>query len=239
MLSFGLASKHLFHEAKMKTLRLLTPFALLFFMACGGNDSAEMAEHEESMEESMEEMAYDGPNADLIAELDESADMLLSAIDGLTDEQWSYQESPERWSIAGVTEHIVKTEGMLLGFLSDSVLAGEPSMEMATGTDSVDAAIRAMMADRTNPIPTAPALEPAGVYASPAEAKMAFEEARAATVDFVKSTDKDLRAYSGQIAEGLPMMDGAQIVIFMAGHAKRHVAQIDQVKAHEGYPAPM
>jgi hypothetical protein len=34
-------------------------------------------------------------------------------------------------------------------------------------------------------------------------------------------------------------MDGAQVVIFMAGHAKRHVDQIEQVKAHEGYPAGM
>ena len=49
----------------------------------------------------------------------------------------------------------------------------------------------------------------------------------------------DLRAYSGSLAEGVPPMDGAQWVIFIASHVKRHVAQIDQVKAHEGYPTVM
>lgn len=213
---------------------------MVFFAACGGNQSAEMADtdaHDEAMQESMEDMPYDGPNAALIAELDESTEMLLAAIDGLTAEQWTYQESPERWSIAGIAEHLVKSESMIGGFLADSVLSGEPMAEIAENFDEADMGIRAMIADRSNPIQTMPPLEPTGMFATPNDARMAFEAARDKTIEFLMATDKDLRAYSGALAEGVPAMDGAQYAIFMAGHVKRHCAQIDQVKAHEGYPA--
>jgi hypothetical protein len=198
----------------MKILRLITPFAFLFFVACGGNQSGDLA----PAPEMMEEMPYDGPNADLIAELDESTDMLLAAIDGVTPEQWVYQESPERWSIAGVTEHLVKSETGLRGVLIDSVLAGEPMMEMPDSTMEADQAIRAMMADRSYPIQTTDAMEPTGMYATPEEAAAAFEAARDETVEFLKNTDENLRAHSGSLAEGMPPMDGAQWVVFIAGH---------------------
>lgn len=221
----------------MKSLKLFTPFVFLFFVACGGNESAEMAEHADAEHEMMEEMPYDGPNADLIAELDESTELLLSSIDALTPEQWVYQESPDRWSIAGVTEHLVKSEGVFRGLLVDSVLSSEPSMEMPDSTMEADEAVRNMMADRTNPIQTIPPLEPTGIYATPEEAAAAFEAARDETVEFLKTTDKDLRAYSRSLHEGMAPMDGAQWMIFCANHVKRHVDQIEQVKAHEGYPA--
>jgi len=220
----------------MKILNFIAPFAFLFFAACGGNQSGDMAEHAEEM---MEEMPYDGPNADLIAELDESTDILLATIDGLTPEQWVYQESPERWSIAGVTEHLVKSENALRGILADSILAGEPSMEMPDSTMEADQGVRAMMADRSTAYPTIPPLEPTGMYATPDEAAAAFEATRDQTVEFLKATDKDLRAYSGTLDEGMAPMDGAQWVIFIASHVKRHVAQIEQVRAHEGYPSAM
>jgi len=82
-------------------------------------------------------------------------------------------------------------------------------------------------------------MEPTGKYATPEEAAEAFEAARQVTIDFLKSTDKDLRSYSRALTEGMPAMDGAQWVIFLASHVKRHVAQIDQVKADPGYPAAM
>ncbi|HEY5564150.1 MAG TPA: DinB family protein [Rhodothermia bacterium] len=221
----------------MKILNFIAPFTFLFFVACGGNQSGDMSEQVAPAQEM--EMPYDGPNADLIAELDESTDMLLAAIDGLTPEQWVYQESPERWSIAGVAEHLVKSEGALRGMLVDSVLAGDPSMEMPDSTMEGDQAVRAMMADRSTAYPTTPPLEPTGMYATPQEAAAAFEAARDETVEFLKSTNTDLRAHSGSLAEGMAPMDGAQWVIFIASHVKRHIAQIEQVKAHEGYPSAM
>lgn len=220
----------------MKIHRLLVPLAFLFVAACGGNQSSEMPAHDEAMHESMEEMPYEGPNAELIAELDASAELLMSKLDGLTEEQYAYQESPERWSIIGVVEHLVKSEDALRGMLADSVLSGEPMMETAEGAGDADMAVRAMMADRSNSIQTIPPLEPTGMFASLDEAVMAFEASRDETVEFLKSTDKDLRAYSRALDEGMPTMDGAQWVIFIASHVNRHCAQIDQVKAHEGYP---
>lgn len=223
----------------MKIYKLLIPAALLFFAACGGNQPAEMPGHEEGMAEEAEEMAYEGPNAELIAELDEGSEMLLNAIDGLTPEQWVFQESPDRWSIEGITEHLVRSEDMFRSLLEDSVLTGEPNMEMAESQSPADSTIRNMMLDRSKPIKTIEPLEPTGMYATPDEAKAAFEASRAKTIEFLETTDKNLRAYSRALSEGMPVMDGAQWVIFMANHVKRHVKQIDQVKADPNYPSEM
>lgn len=236
--NFRLASVYS-QKIKMKLYKLVVPFAFLFFAACGGNKSADMAEHGEGMEAEAEEMAYDGPNADVIAELNEGSEMLLNAIDGLTPDQWVFQENPERWSIEGVTEHIIKAENKLRGILEDSVLTGEPMMEMPDSTEAADAAVRNMILDRSTKYKTSPDLEPTGVYATPEEAKAAFEAARAKTIEFLETTDKNLREYSRPFAEGMAPMDGAEWVIFMANHVKRHVKQIDQVKADPGYPSGM
>jgi len=226
-------------KTEMKIYKLLVPFAFLFFAACGGNQSADMAEHAEGMAEETEEMPYEGPNADLIAELDEGSEMLLNAIDGLTPEQWVYQENPDRWSIEGVAEHIIKAEDNLRSILEDSVLSAEPMMEMPDSTEEADMAVRNMMLDRSKKYKTSPDLEPTGMYATPDEAKAAFEASRAKTIEFLETTNKNLREYSRALAEGMSAMDGAEWVIFMANHVKRHVQQIEEVKASEGYPSEM
>jgi uncharacterized damage-inducible protein DinB len=52
--------------------------------------------------------------AELVRAIDEAQDFLLGRISGLTDEQWTFKESPSRWSVAECVEHIARTERAVL-----------------------------------------------------------------------------------------------------------------------------
>ncbi len=213
---------------------------LLLLSACGG-DSANYdraAEGEQAVDEAAKTTdTYSGQNADLVAEFNASAEVLMAAIDGVSGDQWTYRESDDRWSIAEVTEHIIMGEQGLVGGFVTTLVSGEASVVDTAGDAKVDAGVRAFIRDRSHPVQTAEEMEPKGIYETPEQAIAAFEEVRAQTLEFLKTTDADLRAYSGTITPEVDPMDAYQWLIFAAGHVERHSAQIDQVKADIGYPA--
>ena len=187
------------------------------------------------MEETPE--VYSGQNAELVAEFNAGAVVLLNAIEGVSADQWTYRESEDRWNIAEVCEHIIMAEQGLVGGFVANLVSGEPSTDNAGGFAEMDAGVRAFSRDRSNPVQTNEQMEPQGIYATPAEAKAAFEAARASTLEFLMTSDADFRAYSGTVTPEIEPMDAHQWLLFAAGHVERHSAQIEQVKADEGYPA--
>lgn len=58
--------------------------------------------------------------AELVGEIDGAQDRLLGLISGMTDEQWKFQENPERWSTALCVEHMARTELAIVGGLEYS-----------------------------------------------------------------------------------------------------------------------
>lgn len=155
-------------------------------------------------------------------------------LDGLTDEQLAFQETPERWSIAGVAEHLVVTENMFRPMIASAIAAGEnPAMEPDSG--ATDAAIVGMMADRTQTFDAPPEAVPTGRYTSVDQIMADFHAARGELIAAVENTDVDLRqTYSEHPFLGT--IDAVQWVLFVTSHNDRHLAQIQQVKEHAGYP---
>ena len=51
--------------------------------------------------------------AEVIELLLKSEQEMLQAIDGLTDQQWTFKPTPERWSVGEVVEHIVLADALL------------------------------------------------------------------------------------------------------------------------------
>ena len=129
-------------------------------------------------------------------------------------------------------------QGLVGGFVT-GLVSGEQNAENMGGYEEMDAGVQAMVRDRSNPIQTSEAMEPTGAYATPEEGIAAFEAARAGTLEFLMTTDADFRMYSGTVTEEIEPMDAHQWLLFAAGHVERHVDQIEQVKADEGYPAGM
>ncbi|MFC2085877.1 DinB family protein [Bacteroidota bacterium] len=223
----------------MNIIKHLVPAFLMFIVAaCGGAETSEHGATPE-MDEAAEMAAdvYSGPNADLVAEFNTGGELLLASVDGLSEAQWTYRESEDRWNIAEVCEHVVLAEGGIVGGFVANLVSGEPSAEDTVDDAEVDAGVRAMIRDRSNPVQTNEQMDPTGAYATPADCIAAFGAVRAKTLEFLMTSDADFRTFSGTLTPEVPPMDAHQWLIFSAGHVERHVAQIDQVKADEGYPS--
>ncbi len=182
--------------------------------------------------------ATNGPMSDaersyLLAQLDESQKGFLESINGLTPAQWRFKAAPDRWSIAECAEHIIKAEPFIFD-ASQKLLKSPAVPRPATSSTEVDQKIVAGVKDRSHKIKAPEPIVPSGVYATPAEAAQAFLAARAKTIDYVKTTNDDLRTHVGPGPAG--PMDAYQFLLLLSSHSVRHTEQIREVEADPNYP---
>ena len=93
----------------MKRFLHVMPLLLLgFLVSCQGSESGDGAG------EGNYDVAatYVGSNAELIADLQATHEMLIETIQYATPEQWTFRENEDRWNTAEVVEHIVIAENM-------------------------------------------------------------------------------------------------------------------------------
>ncbi len=211
----------------MKSIKSILFLALVGFVLTGCEKSESYADADDH---TMPEMTE---NEMLAEALESNTAAFHAALDGLSEEQLAYQESDDRWSIAGVAEHIAVAHGAMYEMLA-GVLEGEP---VATRPDSMmtDDQIYAMITDRSTAFQAPDPFQPSGRFESMDDLVAAFDAAQGNLTDVLKS-DKNLRNYYGAHPAGIEM-DAYQWVKFIMGHAERHLAQIQQVKDHAGYPS--
>jgi uncharacterized protein YndB with AHSA1/START domain len=171
----------------------------------------------------------DGAMFRLAEELREARRRALKELAGLNQAQWSFRESPDRWSIAEITEHIADSAAYGHMIVERILAEGESGLDLAANDD----ALRAFLLDRSRRFPTSN--PPAGVESMP-EARSRFVTLIDRFATFVEQNSKDLRKYAAPSPAGTEW-DGHQWVIGMAGHTLRHVDQIREVKAAPGYPS--
>jgi len=78
-------------------------------------------------------------------------------------------------------------------------------------------------------------LKPHGTLPSPTEAATQFNAARDHTIEFVRTTQDDLRAHTGATPVS-KTTEAYAALLLLAAHSSRHTAQIIEVKAADGYP---
>jgi hypothetical protein len=168
-----------------------------------------------------------------LSALHASRKAFLDSIAGLSEAQWQSKPAPDRWSIAEVAEHVILTEDRLFGLEQKTMQS--PAVPDRKGDRAADEALLKRMVDRTQKAKNPPESSPTGRYATPKEAAQAFKERRDHTLDYIRTTQDDLRAHVTNL--GPAPMDAYQLLLVIAGHTDRHVAQIKEVKADAGYPA--
>jgi hypothetical protein len=160
---------------------------------------------------------------------------MLASIDGLTEAQWKFKPAPNVWSVQECAEHIVLAEGFI--FQGSQQALKTPAVERpAKSNPTVDHAIVAGVQDRSQKFTAPEPLVPGRKFATPADAASAFEEARAKTLAYVKSTDDDLRTHVAKGPAG--DMDAYQFLLLLSSHSARHTAQIKEVEANSAFPKP-
>jgi len=158
---------------------------------------------------------------------------VLDATKDLSEAQWNFKPAPDRWSVAQVMEHIAASEDFIReGLLKERVMvspAGKPGRDVR----KIDAAVEAMIPDRSHKAQAPEPLVPNNRFGSPEGSLKHFLESRETTEQYLRTT-VGLRDH---VMDGpVGMMDGYEFILFIAAHCERHVKQINEVKADPNFP---
>jgi len=165
--------------------------------------------------------------------LTKTRQILLDAVDGVTENQARWKPSPDRWSILEYTEHLAVSDDGLVALV-------QKSLKTPARTETPDERRERENKIRATPIPRgvnqAPhALRPSGRFASLADAVAAFLAARERTMNYAATTQDDLRSHFSPHPV-LGELDAYQWLTGNAHHAETHAGHIREIKGLEGFP---
>jgi uncharacterized damage-inducible protein DinB len=161
----------------------------------------------------------------LLAALQESRDVFLDSFAGLTEEQSRMKPEPDCWSVIDTVEHLTTAEGIQLKLISTARTprpADAPNREHA---------FLQMIPNRTHKMQSPEGAKPISRFATLAEAAEKFKATRAGVLQFLEQYTDDLRA--SQVQHPHPaagMVSICEMLVAMAMHAKRHAAQIAEIR---------
>lgn len=168
-----------------------------------------------------------------MSELHATRKLFLDAIAGLSPAQWNFKPAPEVWSIAEVAEHIALSEPAMMDWAKGTL--ARPTEPGAKATRK-DEEVLNLFADRSQKAQAPKSLVPARKFANAEAVAADFRQRRAATIAYVDQTQDDLRAHLTPPQGGFGGIDTYQLLLGIAGHTHRHIAQINEVKANPKYP---
>lgn len=169
----------------------------------------------------------------LLNNLIRSRKELLNETENLTEEQWNFKESPDGWSINQIVEHIGLYE---LIFMNDIAVA----LQMGSFPEFTHYAPDSLFLDQ-DPLDlkrnkTTDFTKPFSYTVPLGNNKgennlMWVTRMRQETIDFVETTDENLRIYYVNFG---PNIHQKCMAIF--AHSDRHLRQIKRIKDHSKYP---
>jgi hypothetical protein len=162
-------------------------------------------------------------------------DAFLKSIAGLSDKEWKFKPAPDRWSIAEVSEHIAVSESMILGYVQKQIVTSAATPEKRAEVKVTDQQILTLVPDRSHKAQAPEFLKPTNRWATRDELVKSFEDSRRATMDYVRTTNDDLRDHFGPHPL-LGPMDAYQWILLISAHSERHTKQIEEVKADPNFP---
>ncbi|MFY9645803.1 MAG: DinB family protein [Terriglobales bacterium] len=162
-------------------------------------------------------------------------DAFLQSVGGLSDKQWRFKPAPDRWSVAEVSEHIAVSEATIFGMVQGKVMASPADPSKRAEVAGKDEIILTRVPDRSRKVQAPEILKPTNRFATREENIKAFEDARKATMDYVRTTNDDLRDHFGPHPL-LGPMDAYQWILLISAHSERHTKQIEEVKADPNFP---
>jgi hypothetical protein len=159
---------------------------------------------------------------------------VFDAVKGLSEAQLKFKSAPDRWSVEECVKHIAISEQNLWNSI-DASLKEAANPDKRAEIKFTDDQVVQMLENRTRKVKTVDPLKPENTpYKSIDEALSSFKTNRNKLIDFVKSTDADLRNHVITLPFG--SLDAYQFVLFIAAHSNRHTQQIDEVKADPNFP---
>ena len=167
--------------------------------------------------------------------LKDSQQEFVKAVTDLTDEQWRWKPSPERWSVGEVAEHVMLAETALFSKMQEAIdKPANPDWEQKTkGKTEL---LLQVMAPRLGKAKSPEEIVPAGKLTR-AEVMSGFAKVRARTLAFAEETQIALKEHTSEHPfQFFNTLNGYQWLIYIPLHNMRHDKQIEEVKATAGFP---
>lgn len=171
----------------------------------------------------------------LLNKLEKGRKDLESATKGLSPTQLNFKPNVFRWSVAECIEHIALTEDFLFN-ITQQVLKtpAQTTKKESAAAAEADKALLKGVADRSNRF-AAPEPAMPKQHGDPHELLNRFAASRSHTIEFVKTTQVDLRAHCVDAPFG-KCTDAHQWLLLLSAHTERHLAQLLEVKADPKFP---
>jgi hypothetical protein len=166
--------------------------------------------------------------------LNDTRQGVLDATKGLSEAQLRFKPAADKWSVEDCVKHIAQSQQMLWDMVSAG-MKNPATPEKRSEVKAKDDDIIKNVADRTNKVKTSPPLEPLNTpYKSLAEAWDAYSRSTDKMIEYVNTTNEDLRNHINPMPFGT--FDSYQMILFISAHANRHKKQMDEVKADPNFP---
>lgn len=178
---------------------------------------------------------------ELVTLLDDSLDMLMGLITGLTDEQWNFKQNEDRWSVGECVEHICRSERALLDS-AKGAMENPADADWAKKTEGKTQLIKRVMPNR-NP-------GGAGGATAPQEIRPTEKWDRAKAIEEYYKVRGEVRAFAETVAFEQPIKEhifthpfpvfgdltAYDWLIYVPLHTVRHSKQIIEVQEDPNYP---
>ena len=172
----------------------------------------------------------------LAENLTRTRDSLIKETKNLTETQWNFKESADRWSINQITEHLALWELILEREISQALFAGPHAERLIKDPKSSDSSIIAFLSEEKPHITTeytTPFTFTVPLGTNEGKNNLAwFLKMRNEGISYVDTTTTDLRYYFRPGKKD----DVHQTFIIIFGHTDRHLRQIRKVKSNPNYP---
>lgn len=171
----------------------------------------------------------------MIQFLQDSQKEFLHAVSDLTDEQWKWKPTPERWSVGEVAEHIFLSEQALFAKMKEAI-ANPVNPAWEEKTKGKTEFLLQVMAPRLGKAKAPEEIQPQGKLTRQ-EIMAGFAKVRANTIQFAEETKVALKEHTSE--HPFPVfntLNAYQWLLYIPLHNMRHDKQIEEVKATAGFP---
>lgn len=169
-----------------------------------------------------------------ITYLEQTRADLESLISGLSEDQFNFKPSEDKWSVKECLQHIALSEDGLWK-LCEATLKASANPEKRSEIKMNDDQVIAAISSRSMKVKTSPELTPSNNNGTTAlDALYAFRASREKLIRYVKNSKDDMRNHVAATPAG--MLDSYQLILMIGAHSNRHTQQISEVMADPGFP---
>lgn len=168
----------------------------------------------------------------LLVHFEMTTQMVAEQVRGLSPTQLEYKASQDRWSIREVVSHLAVAEPDYWHAIQKALKAAPDMKEKKSA--ATDADIMWYGIDRVVHTKTGGGHEKVDTYRNLGEALGKFQGLRATMIEYIKTTNDDLRAHS--FGDYGAVIDCWQWMLEISTHAERHIQQIREIKNDPNFP---